>query len=36
VPKGETSNNYKVQLNIRERGGKPSADVVSVRRVKAD
>ena len=36
VPKGETSNNYKVQLNIRERGGKPSADVVSARRVKAD
>jgi hypothetical protein len=36
VPKGETSNDYKVQLNIRERGGKPSADVVSVRRVKAD
>lgn len=36
VPKGETSNDYKVQLNIRERRGKPSADVVSVRRVKAD
>ena len=36
VPKGETSNDYKVQLNIRERGGKPSADVVSVRRVNAD
>ena len=36
VPKGETSNDYKVQLNIRERGGKPSADVVSVRRVTAD
>jgi hypothetical protein len=36
VPKGETSNDYKVQLNIRERGGKPSADVVSARRVKAD
>jgi hypothetical protein len=36
VPKGETSNDYKVQLNVRERRGKPSADVVSVRRVKAD
>ena len=33
VPKGETSNDYKVQVNIRERGGKPSAQVVSVRRV---
>ena len=36
VPKGETSNDYKVQVNIRTRDGKPSADVVSVRRVKAD
>jgi hypothetical protein len=37
VPKSEISNTYKVQLNIRDRGGKPSADVVSVvRRVKAD
>ncbi len=36
VPKGETSNDYKVQVNIRERGGKPSAQVVSVRRVSAN
>ena len=36
VPKGETSNDYKVQVNIRTTGGKPSAQVVSVRRVKAD
>ncbi|HMM90439.1 hypothetical protein [Bradyrhizobium sp.] len=36
VPKGETTNDYKVQVNIRTRGGKPSADVVSIRRVKAD
>ena len=36
VPKSETSNDYKVQVNIRTRGGKPSALVVSMRRVKAD
>jgi len=36
VPKGETSNDYKVQVNIRTTGGKPSAQVVSMRRVKAD
>ena len=36
VPKGETSNDYKVQVNVRTTGGKPSAQVVSVRRVKAD
>jgi hypothetical protein len=36
VPKGETSNDYKVQVNIRTTGGKPSAQVVSLRRVKAD
>lgn len=36
VPKGETTNDYKVQVNIRTRAGKPSANVVSVRRVKAD
>jgi hypothetical protein len=37
VPKSETSNYYKVQVNVRERGGKPSAQVVSVvRRVRAD
>jgi hypothetical protein len=36
VPKGETSNDYKVNVNIRTTGGKPSAQVVSMRRVKAD
>ena len=36
VPKGETSNDYKVRVNIRTQGGKPSALVVSVRRVKSD
>ena len=36
VPKGETSNDYKVQVNVRQRDGKPSARVVSVRRAKAD
>ena len=36
VPKGETSNDYRVQVNIRTTGGKPSAQVVSLRRVKAD
>jgi hypothetical protein len=33
VPKGETSSDYVVQVNIRDRGGKLSAQVVSVRRV---
>ena len=36
VPKGETSNDYKVQVNVRTQGGKPSAQVVSMRRVKSD
>ena len=36
VPKGETSNDYNVQVNVRERGGKLSAQVVSVRRVSAN
>jgi hypothetical protein len=36
VPKGETSNDYKVHVNIRTTGGKPSALVVSVRRVRSD
>ena len=36
VPKGETSNDYKVVVNVRTQGGKPSAQVVSMRRVKAD
>jgi len=36
VPKGETSNDYKVQVNVRTTDGKPSAQVVSMRRVKAD
>jgi len=34
VPKGETSNDYKVQVNVRTTGGKPSAHVVSLRRVR--
>ena len=36
VPKSETSNDYKVHVNVRTTGGKPSAQVVSMRRVKAD
>jgi hypothetical protein len=36
VPKGETSNDYKVQVNVRTTGGRLSAQVVSMRRVKAD
>lgn len=36
VPKSETSNDYKVAVNIRTQGGKPSAQVVSMRRVKLD
>jgi hypothetical protein len=36
VPKGETSNDYKVQVNVRTTGDKPSAQVVSMRRVKSD
>ena len=36
VPKGETRNEYNVQVNVRTTGGKPSAQVVSVRRAKAD
>lgn len=36
VPKRETSNDYKVQVNIRTTGGKPSALVVSMRRVKSE
>ena len=36
VPKGETSNDYKVQVNVRTQDGKPSAQVVSTRRVRAD
>jgi len=36
VPNGETSNDYKVQVNVRMTGGKPSAEVVSMRRVKSD
>jgi hypothetical protein len=36
VPKGETSNDYTVQVHVRTRDGKPSALVVSVRRVKSD
>jgi hypothetical protein len=36
VPKGETRNVYNVQVNVRTTGGKPSAQVVSVRQMKAD
>ena len=36
VPKSETSNDYEVRVNIRTTGGKPSAQVVSMRRVRAD
>jgi hypothetical protein len=36
VPKGETSNDYKVQVNVRTTGGKPSAQVVSMRRAKSN
>ena len=36
VPKSETSNDYKVAVNVRTQGGKPSAQVVSMRRVNAD
>jgi hypothetical protein len=36
VPKGETSNGYKVDVNIRTTGDKPSAQVVSMWQVKAD
>jgi hypothetical protein len=36
VPKGETSNDYKVNVNVRTTGGKPSAQVVSLRRVKSN
>jgi hypothetical protein len=36
VPKGETRNDYEVQVNVRTTGGKPSAQVVSVRRARAD
>ena len=36
VPKSETSNDYKVLVNIRTQGGKPSAQVVSMRRARSD
>jgi len=36
VPKSETSNDYKVAVNIRTQGGKPSAQVVSMRRARSD
>ena len=36
VPKSETSNDYNVLVNIRPQGGKPSAQVVSMRRVRSD
>jgi hypothetical protein len=34
APKDETSNDYKVQVNVRARGGKLSAQVVSMQRVR--
>src|SRR3954471_15250863 len=36
VPKSETSNDYNVALNVRTQGGKPSAQVVSLRRVRSN
>lgn len=36
VPKSETSNDYKVAVNVRTQGGKPSAQVVSMRRARPD
>jgi hypothetical protein len=36
VPKSETSNDYKVAVDVRTQAGKPSAQVVSVRRARAD
>ena len=36
VPKSETSNDYEVALDIRMRAGKPSAQVVSMRRARSD
>ena len=36
VPKGEASLDYKVQLDISSKNGKPSARIVSMQRVKSD
>ena len=36
VPKSETSNDYKVLVNVRTQGSKPSAQVVSLRRVRSN
>jgi hypothetical protein len=36
VPKSETSNDYKVAVDVRTQGGKPSAQVVSMRRARSD
>jgi hypothetical protein len=36
VPKSETSNDYKVAVNVRTQGGTPSAQVVSMRRARSD
>jgi hypothetical protein len=36
VPKGETSLDYKMQVDIAPKHGKPAASIVSMRRVKAD
>ena len=36
VPKGEASLDYKVQVDISSKNGKPSARIVSMQRVKSD
>jgi hypothetical protein len=36
VPKGETSLDYKMQIDIAPDNGKPAARIVSMQRVKAD
>jgi hypothetical protein len=36
VPKGETSLDYKIQVDIVTKSGKPAARIVSMQRVKAD
>jgi len=36
VPKGEASLDYKMQVDIAPKNGKPAARIVSMRRVKAD
>jgi len=36
VPKGETSLDYRMQVDIVTKSGKPAARIVSMQRVKAD